>query len=112
MKTCNQSDKIGAYHDDELDCAARQQMEIHISQCEACAAELASLKAMTQLLSISQPHLSQISEHRLHNKLQSTMDEGIVKFARILSGIAAVILLASSVGLVYRNSQAQPAMNN
>ena len=67
-------------------------------------AELASLKAMSQLLLIAQPRLSQMSEHRLHNRAQRAMDEGLVRFARIVSGIAAVILVAASAGLVYRNS--------
>jgi anti-sigma factor RsiW len=107
MTACSYSDKVGAYHDGELDPSARMQMEIHISHCRTCAAELASLKAMSQLLTVAQPRLSQMSAHRLHNRAQMAMDEGLVRFARVVSGIAAVILVAASAGLVYRSSQAQ-----
>jgi anti-sigma factor RsiW len=102
---CSMHEKLGAYHDGELDAAAQQQMEIHLSQCPSCMVELASLRAMSQLFSaVPEPRLSQISMHRLYRKADYAMEEGLLRFARVLSGIAAVILVAASAGLIYRNS--------
>jgi anti-sigma factor RsiW len=109
MRNCECSEKIGPYHDGELDSTSMREVEEHLRNCPACAAELADLRAMSQWLAAAPiPRLSQMSVHRLHNKTNAAMDEGLLRFARILSGIAACVLVASSAALLHRGTQVTP----
>src|SRR5580698_7382453 len=101
---CDFKNKIGAYHDGELDPAVCDKVEMHLAECPVCMAELIGLKAMSQLFAaMPEPRLSQITMHRLHNRAEGAMEEGLIRYARVLSGIAACILVAASAGLIYRN---------
>jgi hypothetical protein len=110
MSTCPNSQQISAYHDGELDAAARQEVGRHLSQCAACARELEDFGAMSGIFaSAARPRLSQMSLYRIHNKADSVMDEGLVRTARMLSAIAACVLVTASAALMLRGSQ--PAQN-
>jgi anti-sigma factor RsiW len=50
MTTCDRIDELRDYAMGELAQPARQSMELHVAACDACAAELASLKATTAAL--------------------------------------------------------------
>jgi anti-sigma factor RsiW len=101
MATCPFSESLSAYHDDRLDERQRSEIERHLPTCPSCAAELAQLRAISGLFaSASQPRLSQIAQHRLHFAVDEAMDEGVLKIVRVLSAIAACVLVAGSLWLV------------
>jgi|SRR5580658_3055705 anti-sigma factor RsiW len=103
MADCEFENLLTAYHDGALDAARRAEVDRHIQGCPACAAELAQLRSLSQLIESNvslAPGLSQIARHRLHNRLDAAMDEGILRAARIVSAIAACILAGSSIWLM------------
>jgi hypothetical protein len=48
--------------------------------------------------------LSQIGMYRLHRQIDRALEEGILRVIRVLSGIAACVLIAGSVWLVKSRS--------
>jgi hypothetical protein len=54
-----------------------------------------------------QPRLSQISRYRLHRKIDQAMEQGLLRFAWTMSGIAASVLLVGSAWLMKVNDSAQ-----
>src|SRR5947209_16914722 len=108
MNHCEYSDRIEAYHDGEIVGDARASLESHLASCDACTAELRQLQAMSTLLSAApQPRLSQIALHRLHNRVDAAMDGGLRRLGWMMSGIAAGLLLVTSVWMT--QIQAAPA---
>jgi len=76
-------------------------MDRHLAQCPDCAAVLEQLRSMSRLFADSEvPRLSQISMRRVHRRVESVMDEPLVRTARILSAIAAAVLIVGSFWLV------------
>jgi anti-sigma factor RsiW len=111
MKACAFNDKIEAYHDGELDASDRAAVEAHLAECGECSARLTELRAMSDLLtsaSATRPALSQIALHRLHHRLQSVTDRGLIRLGWALSGVAASLLLIGSVWLT-RVQQTAPS---
>jgi anti-sigma factor RsiW len=111
MADCSYQDRIQSYADGELDEAARAEVERHLTGCPACAAELAALRALSQHVSqtlAQQPGISQIALHRLHARLSPAMDDGILRFARVLGAIAACLLVGASIGLARFRSGETP----
>jgi anti-sigma factor RsiW len=101
MNTCPFSEQLEAFYDGELDQSRRGEIERHLPQCPSCAAEARRLEAMSRLLaSWPGPKLSQIGLYRLHSRVDQAMEEGVLRFARLLSAIAACVLVAGSVWLV------------
>jgi anti-sigma factor RsiW len=108
MANCGFENKIAAYHDGELDAAQRANVEMHLSQCEDCRRALSELRAMAGLLATSeQPRLSQISRFRLHRSVDAAMEQGLLRLAWMMSGIAASVLLLGSAWLMKVNDSAQ-----
>jgi anti-sigma factor RsiW len=109
MESCSFTDKLGAYHDGQLDAAASAEIEKHLTSCPACTAELAELRKMSQWFAQEpEPHLSQMSLYRLHQQTQRAMEVGMVRLARAISAVAACILVASSMWLVRTNEAPAP----
>ncbi|MGA3066677.1 MAG: zf-HC2 domain-containing protein [Tepidisphaeraceae bacterium] len=111
MADCEFQNSLMAYSDGQLDEPSRAQVERHLQECPACAAELAQLRALSRNVGAvlaAQPGLSQIARHRLHAKLDSVMDDGILRAARFISAIAACVLAGCSIWLV-RGHQLSPA---
>jgi len=52
------------------------------------------------LLSGSSPRLSQIGLYRLHNRVDQAMEAGVLRIVRVLSAIAACVLVAGSAWLI------------
>jgi len=110
MAKCLYEQKIEAYHDGELDADGRAQVESHLAQCAACAAHLNQMQAMSQLLaSREQPRLSQISRYRLQRRVDAVMEQGLLRFAWMMSGIAATVLLIGSAWLMRVDDTTQAA---
>jgi anti-sigma factor RsiW len=101
--------EIQAYHDGELDAARRQAVAAHLAGCQPCSLMLAELVAMSSLFaSAPLPRLSQMSMHRLHNKIEEAMERGLLRIAWTISGIAASILVGGSILLSTMNSMKRP----
>jgi len=109
MEECIEHQLLGAYHDRELGDEQREAVEAHLSGCKQCQAELADLSALSSwLVTAATPPLSPIGLHRLHARVDSVMEEGLVRFVRLLSGVAACLLVGASIGLM-RVKIARPA---
>ncbi|MGD0464125.1 MAG: zf-HC2 domain-containing protein [Tepidisphaeraceae bacterium] len=101
MATCPFSEYLEAFYDGELDDSRRSEIVSHLPQCGSCAAELRCLQAMSRmLLSGSSPKLSQIGLYRLHERVDQAMEDGVLRIVRVLSAIAACVLVAGSAWLM------------
>jgi anti-sigma factor RsiW len=103
MADCPFQKSLMAFNDGELDEQRRAELDAHLPQCPACSAELAQLRALSSLVATglaSQSGLSQIARHRIHARLDSAMDEGVIRAARIISAVAACVLAGSCVWLM------------
>src|SRR5258708_4499333 len=110
MTNCQYEQQIEAYHDNALDADQRASVEAHVAGCASCATHLNQLQAMSQLFATSaRPHLSQISRHRLRRHVDAAMEQGLLRFAWAMSGIAASILLAGSAWLMHADNITQAA---
>ncbi|MGD0539903.1 MAG: zf-HC2 domain-containing protein [Tepidisphaeraceae bacterium] len=101
MATCPFSEHLEAFYDGELDESRRSEVVSHLPQCPSCTEELGRLQAMSRmLLSGSSPRLSQIGLYRLHNRVDQAMEAGVLRIVRVLSAIAACVLVAGSAWLI------------
>jgi anti-sigma factor RsiW len=106
---CSISNRLSAYHDGELDAVSGLEVERHLSQCPACAAELAELKAMSNWFEESQrPRLSQIALYRIHGRADWVVRKDLLRFARKVQAIAACVLVAASIGLMWSHGSPSP----
>jgi anti-sigma factor RsiW len=97
---CTCESRLSAYHDGELDSAARAEVERHLASCPACARRLAAFRGISRLFADAPlTRLSQIAMHRLHANMDLVIDRGLFRLARVLSGVAAVVVIAGSVWL-------------
>ena len=107
MSNCTYHVRLEAFHDGELDAVARIEVARHLETCPACTAELVDIRGISQLFSNAPvPRLSQISLHRLHANLNLLTDRGLLKIARILTGLAASVLVLGSLWLTRSSSVA------
>jgi anti-sigma factor RsiW len=107
MANCPSNIRLEAYYDGELSEPDRSEIERHLPQCPSCVQELAHLQAMSRMLSsVSTPKLSQIGLYRLHNQLDQAMEEGVLRIVRVLSAIAACVLVVGSAWLVMTRDRA------
>jgi anti-sigma factor RsiW len=104
MTECTHIQEIGAYHDGQLDAARAETIERHLRECPACAAELAQLQGISQWFAEAAEapsmRLSQMSLHRLYAKAEATLDQSILRAARWISAVAAIVLVASGAWLM------------
>jgi len=112
MASCPTSQQLSAYHDGELDEALRLEIQRHLPTCAACNAELARLGALSALVAEAPgAKLSQIGLHRLHRRVEQAMEEGLMRFVRVLNTVAACVLIAGSAFLVMRSRQDRTVEN-
>src|SRR4051794_30112633 len=117
MSACSSEfeQRIAAYHDGRLDDAAAAQVEAHVRDCAACAAELRELEALSQMMaSVPPARLSQIGLARIHRAVDAVVDDqsGVIKLARWLSAAAAIVLVGASVTLTSLSSQTAQAQSS
>jgi len=105
---CPTSEQLSAFHDGELDEVRRVEIEGHLRQCPLCAAELERLQAMSRLLGAAPTaRLLPIGLHRLHRRVDQAMEEGFLRFVRVLNTIAACVLIAGSAWLMAKTREDQ-----
>lgn len=109
MFECSEHLKLAAYHDGQLNATDTTAVENHLSSCDVCAAESAELRNISQMFAdVPVPKLSQIALYRLHSNLDFLTDRGLLRLARVMTGLAASVLLAGSLWLFQSHSVAVP----
>jgi anti-sigma factor RsiW len=102
---CRFAADVAAYHDGQLDAARRQAFAAHLDSCPVCRAELAELASLSGFFaSAPRPRLSPIDVHRLQVNVLRRAPSDILRLARVLSGIAACIVVGGSIELARSNS--------
>ena len=106
MNDCEQTERVGAYHDGEMGPAERAAMERHVGACRACAAELARVRALSALLGQAAPggqgaeaEVSARGMRRFHAAAARAAGGPTWGLLRAMTGVAAAILLGCAAGL-------------
>lgn len=98
MNSCEYSEKLSAYHDDELEGEARLAVERHVAQCPRCAAELSRLRKLSALLGrCADAEVSATGMRRLHALADRSAGGDILRWAMTMTALAASVLIACSV---------------
>ena len=104
IQVCEMKVQVQAYHDNQLSDAARQQMEQHLTNCQPCTEELSLLARLSERFASFAPvRLSQIALARLHQHVDQQvqlLDQNILRFARRMTGLAAMILIGCMVWMM------------
>lgn len=105
MDTCPYRDRLSAYHDGETVPVESAVIELHLSGCPDCTAELSQLRRLSDWLA-DQPEVDMPAglSRRLHRALDRAGRRGILRFAETLAAIAASILLACVLRLVFASA--------
>jgi len=111
MASCENQRQLSAYHDGELPADEAADLERHVARCEACAAELRKLRAMSHLLSSAiQRQVPAEAMDRWRRSVRPARDRVILRMTEMLSAAAAAILLVCLTVLWQQwNSAAGPA---
>jgi anti-sigma factor RsiW len=104
VMTCEFEQNVERYYDGELDASARATVEQHLRDCPVCAAQLAHLRHVTDRFEVSFRRFelempSDFSAH-LHRHVDELMEGGLLKLAMSFASVAAVVLIAATIGLV------------
>lgn len=112
MSNCNFSNVIDAYHDGELPADQVAAFETHLRDCDSCVAELSAIDSISKYFSIASNALAPISTDavmHLHEQLDGTMQRSLLPLMRNLIGLAASILVASTIGLMHLHDATSPS---
>lgn len=99
MENCSNIPLVSAYYDGQLDPSQRTAFEQHLIVCGECAEELEQLQRLSSLIS-QRPESAALSNdvaERLHRHVDELTDRSILRFAELLSGVAAAVLLMASI---------------
>jgi anti-sigma factor RsiW len=117
MGVCEYSNQLSSYLDGELDASQRTALEAHLRDCGDCDVELSQLRGLSRLFATAAgPFLPATALGRFHNRISELEDEQehaertafrVLRFTRILTGVAACLLVAGSVWLVQSRQQAR-----
>lgn len=93
---------LSAYLDDELSSQDRDRIEQHLAVCEACSAELASLRASAALVRRhSFDDLKPLELERLHQAIRrESSEQSVFRLGMVLSAMAASVLIICSAWLM------------
>ena len=112
MTECKQAGWLGAYLDQEMPPAARAELEEHLRQCPACAAELRRLRELSHLLRATPwPEMPPGALGRLRRQAEVLAGTSIRRIAEVLTSVAAAIILVCCLWLwafQQRTSSAEP----
>jgi len=103
MQPCDDQ-VLSAYLDDELDARAREAVEKHLLKCSECAAELDSLKSVSNWFSTASPSagadIAPMELARVHDGIdQIAADCGTLRLFGVAGAIAASVLVVSGTWL-------------
>src|SRR5687767_6265891 len=107
MQTCPHNLEVSRFHDGELAPERRGEVERHLGECAACAAELAAMQGMSRALaSAGRAEMSGAFLVRMRQAMSATVSTGreremrsVLRLAEGLTAMAAAILVVAVVGL-------------
>jgi len=98
MAACIYSYKLNAYYDNELSHEEHRKLEQHIRGCPYCSRDLEQLQRLSGLISsVSIPDIPDDMAKRLHQSLDSLREKALLRMASMLSSVALVLLVVSSI---------------
>lgn len=99
MQGCSSIPLVSAYYDGELSLARRAEFARHLASCSECMAELEELKNLSEAIATRSlpPPLSGEGLSRLHHHVDELTDRSLLRFAELLSGIAAAVLITALI---------------
>ncbi|MGH7179658.1 MAG: anti-sigma factor family protein [Tepidisphaeraceae bacterium] len=104
MNQCPEILLVQQYHDGELAPDSAAGIVAHLQTCGECTSELAALRAASEMLgAIEPPRISMQVMGRLHDRIDTTLDRGVMRLAGSLIGVAAALLLVASLALRWIN---------
>ena len=107
--SCDQSDKIHAFHDGELPPERRADVEAHLRLCAACAQLLVELRALSRMVMAAPlPDIAGPNIGRLYGAWHVSRQRGLLRISSWLSAAAAAVLFGALVFLPGK-STAPPA---
>jgi anti-sigma factor RsiW len=119
MGVCEYSNQLSPYLDGELNAAQRTVLEAHLRDCGDCDAELSELRGLSRIFAAATgPFFSARALGRIHSRISELEDDQeqaertayrVLRATRMLTGIAACLLIAGSIWLVRSREQAPTA---
>ena len=110
MSDCQYADRLSAYHDEELAPAAAAEVERHLAQCPACAAELGRMEKLSQAFAgLPAPLVSPQAMLRLHRRVDALPGLSIAHLAEALTAVAASIVIACGAWMWASSAPAEAA---
>lgn len=99
--SCDQVQNLSPLLDGELSAAEADRVQLHVTSCAVCAAELDELRAVSRLMFAARDSgmggMSNEAMDRLRLHVQDlieTADNGLLWIARVFTGVAASVLVA------------------
>jgi len=94
MNECEYTGRIAAYRDGEVPPGERRAIEEHLTQCEACARELAQLERLGRMLgdACAGPEAGVLA--RVSAEVLAARERVIVRLANVLTAAAALVFVA------------------
>lgn len=96
-QTCPFSTRISALYDGELSGSDRAEIEQHLKQgCGVCQSELDAIAELAAWVRMESPlAMDAVAMDRLHGHVESMVDRSMLRFAQLLSGVAAALLIGA-----------------
>ena len=100
MSQCEHTQRMSAFYDGEVAEGERRELQEHVGRCGQCAAELERLGSLSAFLRTAQvPKLASASLRRFHEAVDGASERTILHMARVFALVAALLLVASLVGI-------------
>ena len=98
MENCPFTKQLGIYYDNELSDSEMSEFEQHLRSCDDCQQQLEQLEKLSLLIKpAANTPLPPAVTDRLHTKIDHYSTSVIRNMARIMTSIAATILITCSV---------------
>lgn len=102
MSRCEFSDRLGPLVDGELAADEAARVEAHAAVCVPCAEELSELRGLRRMFAAAASESARWPAgvaRRAGEHAEALTEQGILRLARALTGIAASVLLAGAAAL-------------
>ncbi|MGD2174591.1 MAG: zf-HC2 domain-containing protein [Candidatus Brocadiaceae bacterium] len=111
MAECTYRKRLMAYHDGELTPERRRELEEHLKDCPACAAELEELRTLSGVLGEAEaPTMPEGMVERLRGAVPAARERTIVRLCRAVSLAAAVLLVVCGGWVWYETAEGRAAL--
>jgi len=104
---CNLNEKAGAYLDGALNAAERKEFDAHLANCAECSAEVSRLNRLSRF--IASAEIPSPDDLVVKFRRRKSNQKRLVRFATILTGVAAAIVLITTLSMILNPSDSTPA---